>query len=274
LTRDSGAHWTELTDRLPQMKWIARIETSRFDSGTVYVAQNGKREDDFRPYIYRSTDYGSTWESIADGIPSGPVNVVREDPKNPNVLYVGTDIGAYVSLDGGSTWNTLADGLPSTFVSDMKIHPRDDILVASTHGRGLFALDVRNLQKMTPEVLAEDLHVFEPESVVAQGGFRRVFGTASFAYYLKDAGGVSVEIRDEDGRRIQTVEGTSDAGYNTATWDLSVESDEPGASAGPGRYTVVVTQNGRSDEQEFEVRTRSGNNGPFSPRETEGLEIE
>jgi hypothetical protein len=178
---------------------------------------------------------------------------VREDPRNADVLYIGTDIGAYVSLDRGASWDVLADGLPSTFVSDMKIHPRDDILVASTHGRGMFALDVRHLQQLTDEVMAENVHVFDPGTVQVQGNARRVFGTAAFAYWLKSAGDVTVQILDSDANIIQTVDGTSDAGYNTASWDLSVDSDEEGASAGTGTYTVVVTQNGDSSRKPFDV---------------------
>ena len=253
VTRDSGANWTELTSRLPFKKWISRIEASAYDKGTVYLAQNGKRDDDFTPYLYKSTDYGMSWESIADGIPSGPVNVVREDPNNENILYVGTDIGAYVSLDGGDSWDVLAAGLPSTFVSDLKIHPREDILVASTHGRGMYALDVRNLQKMNAEVLESDVYVFEPETVRVQGNFRGFFGTANLFYYLKRAGTVSVEIRDADGVVIRTIEGSSDAGQNVATWDLSIDSDQERATASPGQYSVIVTQNGAASEGSFEI---------------------
>ena len=141
LTRDSGRNWKEISKRLPR-RWISRIVASAFGEGTVYMAQNGKRDDDFAPYLWKSTDYGKTWEDIGAGIPCGPINVVREDPKNQNILYVGTDIGAYVSLDRGKTWNVLAKNFPSTFVHDMVIHPREDILVAATHGRGALSSTV------------------------------------------------------------------------------------------------------------------------------------
>ncbi len=111
------------------------------------MSQNGKRHDDFSPYLWKSTDCGRTWLNIAANIPSGPINVIREDPRNPQVLYVGTDLGVYVSVDGGQSWDVLANNLPTTFVHDLIIHPREDIMVIATHGRGMFALDVRPIQE-------------------------------------------------------------------------------------------------------------------------------
>ncbi|MAG56318.1 MAG: hypothetical protein CMJ83_08520 [Planctomycetes bacterium] len=146
-TSDGGGTWTELTKGLAPHRWISRIETSRFAEGTVYVAQNGKRNDDFTAYLWRSTDRGNTWQDISEGIPCGPINVVREDPENADILYVGTDIGVYVTTDGAATWHTLGNGLSSTFVHDLVIHPRDDVMVIATHGRGMYAMDVRPLRK-------------------------------------------------------------------------------------------------------------------------------
>jgi photosystem II stability/assembly factor-like uncharacterized protein len=146
VTRDSGASWTDVSEGLAPGRWISRVVASRTGEGVVYAAQNGKRDEDFRPYLWRSEDYGATWASIADGIPTGPVNVVQEDPKNPDVLYVGTDVGVYVSSDRGATWSSLSHGLPSTFVHDLKVHPREDLLVIATHGRGMWVMDVRPVQ--------------------------------------------------------------------------------------------------------------------------------
>jgi len=128
---------------------------SQYDAGTVYMAQNGKRHDDFAPYLWKSTDHGHTWQNIAANIPSGPINVIREDPKDRNILYVGTDLGVYVSTDGAATWNILNNGLPTTYVHDLVIHPRDDIMVIATHGRGMYAMDVRPIRNPEEEVQAE-----------------------------------------------------------------------------------------------------------------------
>ncbi|RMH03069.1 MAG: hypothetical protein D6702_07205 [Planctomycetota bacterium] len=146
LTRDSGRGWTEISAGLAAHRWISRVVASAAAEGRVYVAQNGKRDEDFTPYLWRSEDFGATWTDIAAGIPTGPINVVHEDPKNPDVLYVGTDVGVYVSRDRGASWDSLSAGLPSTFVHDLKVHPRDDILVIATHGRGMWAMDVRPIQ--------------------------------------------------------------------------------------------------------------------------------
>jgi photosystem II stability/assembly factor-like uncharacterized protein len=139
-TKDEGKTWTEILSGVPGNKWISRVEASRYDMGTVYMTQNGKRDDDFQVYIWRSTDFGSTWNDISGNIPIGPVNVIREDPIDENILYAGTDIAVYLSKNGGDSWEVLGD-LPSTYVQDLVIHPRDNIIVAATHGRGLWVLD-------------------------------------------------------------------------------------------------------------------------------------
>ena len=147
LTRDGGKAWTELTANLPQRKWISRVVPSAFEEGTVYLTQNGKRDDEFAAYIYKSTDYGKTFKSIVGNIPAGPVNVIREDPTNANILYVGTDMGVFVSKDGGAKWDVLGGNLPSVFVHDLVIHPRDKMIAIATHGRGLWMLDAIPVQK-------------------------------------------------------------------------------------------------------------------------------
>jgi photosystem II stability/assembly factor-like uncharacterized protein len=146
VTRNGGAAWTEITKGLVPGRWISKVVASAFDEGTVYAAQNGKRDDDFGGYLWKSTDFGSTWKSIAAGIPAGPINVVTEDPTNPAVLYVGTDIGVYVTVDGGANWHVLGASLPSTFVHDLVVHPRDRVIVIATHGRGMWAMDAVPVQ--------------------------------------------------------------------------------------------------------------------------------
>ena len=146
-TFDGGGKWEDITAGLAPHRWISRIEASRFADGTIYLAQNGKRNDDFAAYLWRSTDHGSTWRDISGGIPGGPINVVREDPRDAKILYVGTDVGTYVSTDGAASWQVLGGGLPSTYVHDLVVHPRDDIAIIATHGRGMYALDLAPLRK-------------------------------------------------------------------------------------------------------------------------------
>ncbi len=143
VTRDGGKDWSEITKGVAVHRWVSRLVASRYRKGTVYMAQNGKRHDDFTAYLWRSNDYGGSWTSIVANIPLGPINVIREDPRDKDILYVGTDLGVYVSTDGARSWHLLGDNLPSTFVHDLVIHPRDDILVVATHGRGMYAMDAR-----------------------------------------------------------------------------------------------------------------------------------
>jgi hypothetical protein len=106
----------------------------------VYACQTGRRDDDAQIYLWRSTDFGDTWEDLSANIPAGPVNVIREDPGNDQILYLGTDVGVYVSKDAGESREVLGD-LPCTYVHDLAIHPRDNMIIIATHGRGMFVLD-------------------------------------------------------------------------------------------------------------------------------------
>lgn len=141
VTKNGGNTWTEITKGLPFNKHVSRVVASKYDEGTVFLTLNGRRDDDFADYIYKSTDCGKSWVDISGNIPGGPVNVIREDPKNKDVLYVGTDLGVYVSVDGGKHWHMLGSNLPTAFVWDLKIHPRDNTIVIATNGRGMYVID-------------------------------------------------------------------------------------------------------------------------------------
>ncbi len=147
VTRDYGKTWTEIVAGLPYQKWVSRLVASAYDIGTVYMTQNGKRDDDFTPYIWKSTDFGKTWTSMVANIPPGPVNVIREDPVNRQILYVGTDTGVYVTTDGGKAWSTIGTNLPAAYVHDLVVHPRDNVMVIATHGRGMWVVDVDPINK-------------------------------------------------------------------------------------------------------------------------------
>ncbi|MCH7684561.1 MAG: hypothetical protein IIB35_12745 [Gemmatimonadetes bacterium] len=268
ITRDGGENWDQIERGIPRKKFISRIVASAYDEATVFMTQNGKRDDDFTAYVWKSTDYGRTWRSITNNIPLGPVNVIREDPKNENVLYVGTDIGVYVSMDGGQSWQVLSHDLPSTFVHDLIIHPRDDIMVAATEGRGMFAMDVRPIQQMTPEILASDIHLFDPEPVdLPQGGGFGGFGgggrpSAAVQYYLSAPGTVTILVKDDSGNIVNDLQGTGDAGFNMAVWDLTRAGAQQGQGrsrrgppiVGPGSYTVELTMGSHKVEGTIEVR--------------------
>ena len=149
-TRDGGKNWEDIRkDPLP-VRWISRIVASKYDFGTVYVTQTGRRDDDAAVYIWRSTDFGSTWEDISANVPAGPVNVIREDPDEKDILYLGTDVGVYVSKDAGESWEVMGD-LPCTYVHDLAIHPRENLIIVATHGRGMFVLDADPVNKAQEE---------------------------------------------------------------------------------------------------------------------------
>jgi len=223
VTKDSGVHWTEITKGLPKGKWVAELVASKYDQATVYMAQNGKRDDEFTPYIWKSTNYGKDWQDISSNIPAGPVNVIKEDPKNPNVLYVGTDWGVYVSIDKGRSWNTLADNLPVTFVHDLVIHPRDDIMVIATHGRGMWAMDVRYIQALNDSVLSSYAALFDTEPVTLPRWWWANPHPASIFYYLKSDTECKIQIEDSSGKIVKKLEATGDRGINYTVWDITTD---------------------------------------------------
>jgi photosystem II stability/assembly factor-like uncharacterized protein len=148
VSRDDGRTWTNIGKNLPMAlkKWVSRIVPSKYDAGTVFVSQRGREDDDFAAYLWKSADYGLTWTSVTGNIPSGSINVVREDPATKDMLYAANDFGVYVSTDGGKRWSVLGGGLPSVEVSDLQIHPRDHTIVISTYGRGMWVMDARKVR--------------------------------------------------------------------------------------------------------------------------------
>jgi photosystem II stability/assembly factor-like uncharacterized protein len=146
VTMDGGREWADLSGNVPSAKWYSRVVPSEHEDGTVYITQRGREDDDFAAYVYKSTDFGRTFTSIAGNVPAGPVNVIREDPANPNVLYLGTDFGAFISTNGGQRWDVLGT-LPSTQVSDLVYHARDHLIVIGTYGRGVYVMDAQRVRK-------------------------------------------------------------------------------------------------------------------------------
>ncbi|NJD09191.1 MAG: hypothetical protein FIB01_01710 [Gemmatimonadetes bacterium] len=253
VTRDGGKTWTRIAEDLPSEKFIAELVASAYAEGTVYLVQNGKRDDDFTPYVWKSTDYGRTWSSIAAGIPLGPVNVIKEDPKRPDVLYLGTDLSVYVSLNGGREWHVLASGLPTTYVHDLVVHPRDDVVVAATHGRGIWVLDARPVQRLTPAIMQRAVEILslDPAQLARAG---QPAQAAQIYVWLKQAGAARLRVLDGAGKEIRTFDVAGTSGLNFVSWDLA-PAPPPGAPQAPamgrrtggrgvppGLYTVEVTQ--------------------------------
>ena len=170
MTRDGGTNWTDLTEYFPGLegkRWVSRIIASRFDEDRAYAAFDGHRNDDFAPHVYMASDGGEHWVSIAANLPDdAPVRVIREDVKNPDLLFLGTEFAAYVSFDRGESWMRLMNGMPTVAVADLVVHPREGDLIAGTHGRSAFVMDISPLQELTPEVAEKDLHLFSVEDAV------------------------------------------------------------------------------------------------------------
>jgi len=145
-TKDDGENWKEIRNGAVPQKFVSRIVASKFDIGTVYMTQTGRRDDDAQVYIWKSTDFGDSWQDISANIPVGPVNVIREDPVNSNVLYAGTDGTVFVTKDSGKKWEVLGS-LPFSYVHDLAIHPRDNMIIIGTHGRGVWVMDANPINE-------------------------------------------------------------------------------------------------------------------------------
>jgi len=255
VTQNDGVSWTKINQGLAS-KWVSRVVSSSHELGRIYVSLTGYREDDFETYLYVSNDFGNTWQPISSNLPAESVNVIREDPKNKNILYIGTDQGGvYVSLDSGKTWISLCNNLPTAAVHDIAVHPREGELVIGTHGRSVFLLDVSPIQNFTAAIAEKDAHLFEirpailPHSRDYKGDWAwETRKSAVIHYYLKSPCEVQISILDKDGKLIKKLDGTHDAGINVAVWDLSVEKKEatksiyePGLElAEPGNYQVEI----------------------------------
>jgi hypothetical protein len=259
LTRNDGGSWEDLTSRfaglVPPFTHVSRVEPSFRDSATVYVSFDNHRDNDFKPYLFVSTDFGKTFRSIAAGIPTDRPNtvyVVREDPVNANLLYIGTELGVYASLDKGASWFALDANLPTVPVYDLQVHPRDRELIAGTHGRSVQVLDVGALQQMTPEVLAKQAHLFAP-TVALQYGERPVASEprahrpwrgdrtpagAMIRYRLAapTTAAPRLVVLSAVGDTIAKLTGTNTAGINTVNWNLMMGGATGGFGGGGGGF--------------------------------------
>jgi photosystem II stability/assembly factor-like uncharacterized protein len=280
VTRDGGRSWRNVADRVPGVPpgtYVSRVIASRHAEGRAYVTFDGHRSNDFRVYVYVTEDFGTTWKEISRGIPqnNGVANVIREHHRNPDLLFVGTEYGAYVSFDRGANWSPLKLNLPTVPVDDIVIHPRENDLILGTHGRSIWVLDdITPLEQLNARVLASDLHLFDIRAAIAWRLYQHKANTghkiflasnppygALIHYYLRQAPGanerVTITIEDAQGKKLRELEGTKEAGVNRVNWDLRSQlpfelSEEQQQALGffgqmrgplvdPGTYTVKVT---------------------------------
>jgi photosystem II stability/assembly factor-like uncharacterized protein len=288
VTRDGGKTWTKSFENVPGLKpnaWLATIEASHFDAGTAYVTADHHQDDDYAPYVYMTTDYGRTWKSIRGDLPDRAwwTHVIREDPKNRNLLYVGTEAGVWASWNRGVNWVSLRGSLPITPVRDMQIHPRDNDLLLATHGRGLYILDdLAPLQGLTAAQSA-DAELFDIRPSIRWNiwnrdgnlGQRRYAGEnppngAIISYYLKSqpAGEVNIEVATASGavvRRFRRV--PDDAGVNRMVWDLRYDAAGGaggGAAGGAAADTSLqaLRERRRAAESDAGAPQGGGRGGP------------
>ena len=199
----------------------------------VYVTLNGYRWDDFTAYVYKSDDYGQTWKNISNTIPASPVNVIQEDPKNENILYVGTDNGAYVSFNQGNSWEAFSKGLPSVAVHDIVIQSEANDLLLGTHGRSIYKTNIGNLEQMNTSKMNQPITLFDAGTVRSSSRWGSSFGTWSetfepstkIYFYANTSGTQSIKILSEKNIELQTLKVDADKGFNHVDYDLTITEE-------------------------------------------------
>lgn len=267
-SENDGGSWTELTANVrgvPAGTYVSRIEPSHFDVNRFYVSYDNHRRGDFRPYVYVTDDAGRSFRSLAGNLPMGGpdfVHVVREDLKNPDLLFVGTDVGAYVSGDRGQSWQKFMTGLPNVPVHDLAIHPREAELVAATHGRAFWIVDIAPLQQLTATVAAKPSHLFAPRPAF-QWGDRPVSGESTgnmlfqapsptygadiWYRVTKAVGPVRVVIQDAKGDTLQSLTGMGQPGLHKVTWNFQGRAaPRPGLTGAALRDSILQSRKVRA----------------------------
>lgn len=265
ITVDDGRRWNEHTRAfarlVPPGTYVSRIEPSRVSEARFYVTFDNHRNGDFTPYVFVTDDGGKSFRSIASNLPRGGpdfVHVIREDPVNTNVLYLGTDVGVYVSIDRGMTWSKFMNGLPTTPVHDLKVHPRDRELIAGTHGRSIWIVDVAPLQQYNAQIFAATdptlLHIkpalaYQDRPVGGEDLGHQTFAAqsppfgAEITYWIPKADTArtrsQVIILDAKGDTVQTVKGTAIRGLQRVYWNLRRDAIRP-LSAAERRDSIYI----------------------------------
>ncbi len=286
LTQDDGGKWTELTQNLPEPirnQWIVRIEPGAQDANVAYVAANAYRTSDDRPMIARTSDGGKTWTNITGDLPgNGPVEVVREDPTNPKLLYAGTHFGLFASFDQGTHWVRIGD-VPPVRVDDVQIHPRTFDLVTATHGRSLYVLDdARPFRELTPDIAAKPAHLFSVRPVNGvymptgfsdwngKGVYRGVNPAegALFTTWVREFTGdeIKIAITNAAGIPVANLKAPGVAGFTRLNWDLrptedvltKYGGDDPKKLMSSGDYTAELTFGQTKMKQNFHVDLAEG----------------
>jgi photosystem II stability/assembly factor-like uncharacterized protein len=286
ITENEGGKWMELTSNLPESargQWIVRIEPSDMDANVAYIATNAYRVGDDSPMILRTADLGKTWQSVTGDLPRGnPVEVVREDPVNPKLLYAGTHFGVFASFDEGAHWVRIGD-VPSVRVDDIQIHPRTSDLVIATHGRSIAILDdTIPFQEFTPEIAAKPAHLFSIRSVTGaylQPGFVDANGKGVyrgqnpaegplFTVWIREFTGdeIKIAVTKSTGQPVANLKAPGTPGFTRLNWDLRPSKDviaeyggdDPKRLLPAGDYTAELTFGTTKTKQTFHVDLAEG----------------
>ena len=257
VSKDGGYSWTNISSSLPENMWVSSIYPSNFHEGRVYLSLNGYRWDNFESMIYVSDDFGLNWSRIGNDLPREPVNVIIEDTKNENLLYVGTDHGVYASLDIGNNFHAFMGGLPGTPVHDLVIHPRDNDLVVGTHGRSVFIANVEFLQKIDEDILSKSIHVFEVDDIKysSRWGSKNWYGdliepSASFVIFSDKDEDIHMEIINDEGVLIDKKLKIS---YGINYINNNLLADKKKKYLSKGKYRIKVSNLDSSYEENFVI---------------------
>ncbi len=252
VTRDGGASWTDIAKNVPLSgpRWVATLEASRFEEGRVYACFDGHRSNDDDPLVFVSEDFGQTWKSLRNNLPWGSTRCLREDVRNPNLLFVGTEFAAFASTDRGQSWIKLNTKLPTVAVHEIAIHPTEPEIVLATHGRSIWIADISPLRELTTEVVAADAHLYRPtpatrwrseprKGSIYGSGMRWYVGDnpprgAQIYYSLgKKAKQSSLKIIDASGATIRQLRASTAPGLHRASWDMNRLVQQPTRGPAP-----------------------------------------
>ena len=275
---DGGKNWKNVISKVPLMPkytYVTRVVASRFKEGTAYATFDGHRNNDFKAYVFTTTDYGESWKNISSNLPQGGiVNVIREHHRNPNLLFIGTERGAYFSIDRGKKWMKFKSNFPTVPVDDIAIHPRENDLIFGTHGRSVWILDdITPLEQLAKDTLASSAYLFDIGKATIFNSYNHKgdlghkffvaqnppFG-ATISYYLKEEAkeDAKIAIQDSQGQQIRELKGQKNAGINRLVWDMRYEPPEAlgedrisrrfraqGPFVLPGEYKVTLKTAGQ-----------------------------
>ncbi|HOZ51201.1 MAG TPA: hypothetical protein PLU17_05050 [Chitinophagaceae bacterium] len=232
-SKDIATTWTKISNSLPQNLWVSRVIASTHKESRVYTTLNGYRNDDFNAYVYMSDDYGKSWKQLGKNLPLEPVNVIREDTKDENILYVGTDNGLYVSFNRGEDFISWEGSLPRVAIHDMVIQERDNELVLGTHGRSIYISKLDMIQEY-PKIKNKELVIMPIDAITYNENFGSISSVydepyehkTNIQYFTKDTGMHTFTILNKKGIVLQSFTEKSSFGFNSIEYDLSVASNK------------------------------------------------